>query len=442
MAFAGVALLAVVSALLAARHGSWAAPGPLFVGFWAFEVALPTLAGYPGSAWAVASIVGLVLCWAAGSGLAADARRDRCAQRCAVEDVGHRRVGALGVVVAAGAGAGFAAGVLVVYRTGFELSALTTVGGLFDVGSKAAFERYEGRSDSSPTVSALLMLAYLGALSSPRWLLFRPATRRRTLASTSPLIGTVMYSAVSTARTAMVLSLALWTASYIACRTLLDRPVRLRPRMLVRIGCLVAVFGVLFIGIAFIRVGGVSSDQVSEKVLSKVESYAFGYLPAFSAWQSPDGGPTVYFAPRPELWGALTFNGVARFLGADREAGEPYPEFVVVDDRGNKTNIYTLYRGLLEDFGAVGAPLVMTGGGFVSTRAYFALRRRESPVALAAVTAAIAFTFFSSTCSIFFFTNICIALLVDAVIVRTLLGVRPPAPPPERASIRVGTESP
>ena len=323
----------------------------------------------------------------------------------------------------AGSLSGAAAAYMTIRRAGFHLSSILSSGGLYQVGSSVSVQRYSGPpSQASYWVSLLLMVTFMGALAAPRWLLSGERGRFRAVKAALPIVGATLYGAVSTARAAMVVSWVLWAGSYLACRVFLGRPVRLRTATIARIAIGAAAGVLLFVGIAFIRIGGPSA-RGSEKVASKVESYAFGYLPAFSAWQSSLDAPVSYFASQGKRWGDLTFNGATKFVSGNAVDSQPYAEFVTVDEYGNTTNIYTIFRGLIEDFGMAGAGVLMLVAGFIGTRSYDAMRVRRNLGSLLTTTAITSAILFSATCSLFFFTNICAAFLVDAIMMRSIITV-------------------
>ena len=318
--------------------------------------------------------------------------------------------------------AGATAAYMTIRTNGFNLSSVLSLGGLFQVGNSASAQRYSTAPHQAFLPSLLLMVTYVGALTAPRWLLCSAPSRFRRAKAALPILGATLYGAVSTARAAMVISAVLWAGSYLTSRSLLGRPVRLRMATVARIVIGVAAGIVLFLGIAYIRIGGPSAHG-SQKVPTKVESYAFGYLPAFSAWQSSLETPSFVFVSQGERWGDLTFNGVTKLVIHNSIDDEPYPEFFTVDKQGDTTNIYTFFRGLIEDFGIFGAIFLMFLAGFIGTRSYETMnsyRTIGSYVTTTVITSSILFT---NHLPSFFFTNICAAFLVDAVLIRILMTV-------------------
>ena len=417
-----VITLTTLAAFLANRQRSWLAPGPLMAGYWAFALALPTIAGYPGTAGAALTIGLLVSAWSAGA-IAATSQPAgpplRPVRVVAGPEEWHRK--GLGALVAAGTVSGALAAAYTIRSTGSSVTSALSLSGLFQAGNQAAVERYGGTSTlSPPLVSLLLMVTFTGALVAPYWLLCGRRRFPRRVVSMLPVAGAAADAVATTARTGMVIAAALWAGSYVACRALTGNPVRLRVLTVVRVAACAAAGLLLFGAIAFIRVGGPDA-RGAWRVPAKTEAYAFGYLPAFSAWQASEEDPSFQFTPQEPQWGALTFNGIAKYAGADAQDNRPYPESVTVDQQGDSTNIYTAWRGLIADFTLPGAMLFMLAAGFLATRSYMVMLARRTPGSLVAVAAISAAVLLSVAYSPFFFTNVCAAVALDAFVMRRLL---------------------
>lgn len=415
----------VAAAVLTIRQGSWTAPGPLLVGYWVLGLALPSLAGYPGTPGAAITIGLLILAWAAGSmiGSTRIPSRETLPVRI-VADVEMWRRKELGWLMVASGLAGATAAYMTIRAKGFNLSSVLSLDGLFQVGNSASVQRYStAPHQASSLLSLLLMVTFVGALAAPRWLLCSTPSRFRRAKAAVPILGATLYGAVSTARAAMVISAVLWAGSYLTSRSLLGRPVSLRMATVSRIVIGVVAGIILFLGIAYVRIGGPSAHG-SQKVPTKVESNVFGYLPAFATWQRSLEAPSFAFVSRGERWGDLTFNGVTKLVTHNSVDDEPYPEFVAIDKQGNTTNIYTFFRGLIEDFGVFGAIIFMFLVGFIGARSYETMNSSRTVVSYVTTTVITSSILFSNAYSPFYFTNVFAAFLIDAVLIRILMTVQ------------------
>lgn len=113
-----------------------------------------------------------------------------------------------------------------------------------------------------------------------------------------------------------------------------------------------------------------------------VNSYAFGHLFAFSDWFRDYlgiGGSTQEYAnPTFPSWGYWTFAAVGKYIIPGYQLPPGYwIEYFQTPDV--KTNIYTMYRGLIYDFGITGSIAFMTVFGAVASVAYERMLRYEMP---------------------------------------------------------------
>jgi oligosaccharide repeat unit polymerase len=421
---AAIIVLGVIGLILRSQQGSWSAPTPLLVGYWVFALALPSIAGYSSSIGAILIISFLLVAWSTG-GLISSASPIKPSSTRVLAKVTldpkmwHRK--ALGVVMVAGGASATTAAYVSIHNAGYHISEVLSLGGLFQVGNGVSIQRYSPLSPhASPTISALLMITYLGALSAPRWLFCIERSWYSKLLSGIPILGATLYGVTSTARAAMIVAWALWAGSYLTCRALIGSPVRLKLTTITRITISFAIGTALFLAIGYIRIGGPTAHG-SQKVAGKVESYAFGYLPAFSDWAGSLYSPSYNFAPESRTWGDLTFNGISKFFTHNSTDSRPYAEFVAVDSQGDLTNIYTFFRGLIQDFGLIGAAEFMLITGCIAQHCYRKMQLLHTVGSYVTTTAITSTILLTATFSPFFFTNVCIAFCVDIAIVRTTM---------------------
>jgi len=169
-------------------------------------------------------------------------------------------------------------------------------------------------------------------------------------------------------------------ASYFYGGVLVDRIMRgdtsLLNKVTAKAGLTAAI--VLFPIIIFAMV----SRQGEYSLSYVLNSYAFGHLYAFSDWFGGfyDVAPTLnaYSKPADSTWGYWTFMGIGK---------QVYPAYLLppgywaeyLKTGEIQTNIYTFYRGLIYDYGLIGALAFMIIMGTISSVAYNAMLRRTTP---------------------------------------------------------------
>jgi oligosaccharide repeat unit polymerase len=224
-----------------------------------------------------------------------------------------------------------------------------------------------------------------------------------------------VYSAITTARLGFILGACMAVAGYLAMRVVRDGSVpalRLRVQVIGMAGFL-AVLGSSWL-IGLFRLGSTDADA-RDIVRHQMGSYVFASVPAFAqwfpahAWQD-DG--------RPLAWGANSIGGVNLLLtDAELLRTRAYRDQVFVSDEGTSTNVYTMYRGLIQDFGLPGAALALFVMGWATGRAYVLARERRSGVPAAVMACMYTIVLLSMVQSIAMFTAVAGAMVMAVVVI-------------------------
>lgn len=151
------------------------------------------------------------------------------------------------------------------------------------------------------------------------------------------------------------------------------------------------LLGVLFVSMV-LRTGAFDRNSIQE-TKQKMVVYACGHLPAFDGWFEQRVGQLE------PSWGVKTFYGLSNPLGlAKREQGV-FKDYVVLGKPSDKpvphlmdTNVYTLFRFLLEDFGLVGSAVFMLLIGILSGFAWMRVKRWSGQAFFQVVLMAVLFT--------------------------------------------------
>ncbi len=143
------------------------------------------------------------------------------------------------------------------------------------------------------------------------------------------------------------------------------------------------------ISVSFLSRDSFSDFNDAEKVLSQllrsINSYAFGQLYAFSDFFSFYLGikSDINYLNDFNAYGSYTFKSIVDIFGSSDKIFPPgvFEEYYFYKDI-IVTNIYTIYRGLIYDFGGVGAIIFMFEIGFViHSFFYLLLQSRKSLMA-------------------------------------------------------------
>jgi len=403
-----VALGLFVPLLLFSRamQGSWLAPAPLFAAYWSIATFAPLLLldGARVSYRALIYVAAAAWIFALGGMLATAGAG---AQQ--IRPMRQRDGRPLTAVVWIGTVAGLAASVFAVRVNGFSIGQALSLQGLLSVGSTASVNRYSGMVGEGVVTATLLGLAYGAALVAPFRLLL-PGRMPR-LWSLRPLLGVTVYSTLTTERLVLLLGVALTTTGLVAALLVRDGRLPAVSARRVIAGLLaIIVLAATFVAIAFVRVGDYSPD-IQQRIERKLEVYAFGYLPAFSAWvQDRNRAPET-----PLGYGTSSVAGVSYLTGQDRDATRAYNERVTITEGGLTTNVYTGFRNLILDFGTAGGALVVALWGFITGRAYLAARVQRSVVSAAVMASSYSLVLLSNTMLVTTFSNVAAALAFGVI---------------------------
>ncbi len=418
---AAVLCLLAVTAVARRVEGSWFAPGALFAGYWSvWMVAAWVLgAGYTVPAagpWFITAAAAAVLL---GSFLGTKTEPTGPSPR-AVPDQARtalRSARGLGLLGLAGGASGLLATLLIFRQSGFSLSSLTSQTGLFQVGNTLAVQRYSGEGQSLGLVALLLAVNYAGALAAPFLLVIPRSERFRSwwLPVFLPVLGALAFAVVTTARLPMLLGACFTLVSCIVAVSMRQGTLlKLRATQVLGAVASLGAVAAAFIFVAFIRIGP-TSGSVEPIVFNGFRVYAIGYVSSFSQWIDQPSLNAAQATP-PLALGASTFGAPARQLGMNPSLSQAYPDFRQLGrDPGAATNIYTAFRSAIVDFGAPGALVFLAAMGFVAARALSSVLRRAGPVSAVLLVAIYAYFLNSNIQSIFWFTNVCLGIVLAGV---------------------------
>jgi oligosaccharide repeat unit polymerase len=138
---------------------------------------------------------------------------------------------------------------------------------------------------------------------------------------------------------------------------------------------IILFFLVLFLSMVF-RTGKFDIETI-QAISEKIITYAFGHLPTFDIWYTKNIGslnPTG---------GLKTFYGISNLIGiAHRQQGifAEYTTFGKNNFSGLSTNVYTMFRFILEDYGIIGSLLVVFISGLISGFSWLMVKKQTNVI--------------------------------------------------------------
>lgn len=116
----------------------------------------------------------------------------------------------------------------------------------------------------------------------------------------------------------------------------------------------------LFVGSQVARKGiSIGEAGVLKPIITSLRVWFAGNLSGLSIWFDK------VYSPQPLAWGTFTFGGLTELLGFNYRKSGVYETCFDVSGNFEYTNIYTLFRFLIDDFGFMGSLLFTLAAGFV-----------------------------------------------------------------------------
>jgi oligosaccharide repeat unit polymerase len=254
--------------------------------------------------------------------------------------------------------------------------------------------RYADELEGASIARLSIITAYLGAVIGGLRVACVPHKWRVVALA---LLPSVLIAITQAARWHLMLSLALFYGGVLVYRIASGR-LRLVEGRLVSLG----IAGAVLAGITAVSflAKGVTGDLLSYYFAS----YSSGHLYAFSDWFAYTIGhrSQLGYAAEPASHGFYTFATLFKLAGSQRVVPLGVYDDYYYYGEVLTSNVYTMFRGLIMDFGILGSFLFMFGIGLVFHGAFHALLKEEQPVVTAAAFVfMMGFSFSSFTVSMF-----------------------------------------
>lgn len=374
----GALVLALLGATRLAKRDqpSWLHPGLLWPLFWAIYglVSFIVMAPYPVAAAAFAWVaLSSVVVLAGGSAATTLARRLQMSSDGQNVGAGREPAKALNaqiisVLILACFAVGAASIVILWRSTSAGATSEANFETFLEVARETTIQRYT-LGESGPDISRYLIIGfYTGCMLGGVFLLHGRGFYHYALCLL-PVADSFIYSSIMTTRASFVFGLLFFMSGIAA--ELVRQGVVIRRLLTVR-RALLAVSGVLLLMIWFAvsryyRGGITTTDALfdMDTLAGQFQEETFtmlGTLPVFSVFVERGLEGDAEFGER-------TLFGVLRWFGVGSREQGLYREFVTFDDK-TSSNVFSIYRGLIEDFGWMGSLIFLGITGFVSGWAY------------------------------------------------------------------------
>lgn len=281
---------------------------------------------------------------------------------------------------------------------GFSLQALLDMREILEMNKGISEDRYAGAEYSNVINQFFLIFCYAAPLFGG--FCYRMVNKLTKAICIITLIPGMFIALTQSMKMGMITGFILWFTGYFICSFTYGLSLNIKFRNIIYslIG-LFGFFGILFISMVF-RTGEVSEKTVLD-ISQKFITYALGHFHCFDMWY------TSYESKELAL-GTKTFMGLSNVLGLEERSQGVYTEFYQIGQNGyyGISNIFTIFRSLIEDFGEAGTALFMVITGIITKISMKNLICKNSIyLNQVGVTAAYAYLMWSFATSFFAYTS-------------------------------------
>ena len=263
-------------------------------------------------------------------------------------------------------------------KNGFSLSNILNLDDLMDMNHEMAEDRYASDLNSSPIDRVFSFFIYLAPLCGGTFYHFLKGKKWFSVISILPGLFTALTAG---AKMGFITSVELWLTGFIMGSLFTGTKLKMKRSFVGLALGAVAFIAVLLLSMMF-RIGEVSVE-VFQIVTDKMVIYAIGSVPAFDQWFD-----TNAFHLSSWSFGAKTFYGISNAIGLMKREGGVYSDLAVVSVMGGSTNVFTIFRALIEDFGVIGSIMFSFVVGAFNQLLFNTLRAKRYPLLCGSLLAA------------------------------------------------------
>jgi oligosaccharide repeat unit polymerase len=279
-------------------------------------------------------------------------------------------------------------------------------------------ERYNGVS-LPRNIMICLSVTFSGTLAGGFLLVHNRNIYLKAL-SLVTFIPVLMFTMIYTARAPLIFQIVMFLASLVVSSIALKGvSIQLFSPKLMLWGTVSALglFSVFMVTQMFRSEAGFNPEQLLA-TFNHLRVWFFGNLSGFCMWY--DLGMPV---DHPG-WGSLTFGGFYEMMGLSTRKLGLFETFMDISGKNDLSNIYTLFRLLIEDYSLYSIHLIWLILGFVSARLYFGIASGKL-LYIPVLAAVYAFLFCSFITSLYTYNTNIFAFIIFGVVFTSLIAFKP-----------------
>ena len=221
---------------------------------------------------------------------------------------------------------------------GFRLSSLTSISALAKINNIIAVARYSGKGIVSGVTQILLIFVYAAPACGGFALVWSERFSQK-IWSVVTMLPSILMVLFTNTKAVVIGAAIIWGSAYLVAYIVKYKhaPAIRGKTVLPLLGIIMLFFVFLFFSMT-LRMGEISLKTIMT-AQRKLLIYAFGEVQSFDWWCA-----NVYDGNH--RFGAATYLGIANALGVAHKIQGVYTDY-----EGTASNVFTMFRGIVEDFG-------------------------------------------------------------------------------------------
>lgn len=281
---------------------------------------------------------------------------------------------------------------------GFSLSSFSSISSMAAMNNSIAVDRYGGGGNSSHGVfdTLLLTFVYFAPMIAGFILPYLNRGKDKILICLS-FVPALLVLLTENTKAVFIAVAIFFLAAYVVSSLMLYGKLGLNPKRIIIIIALLTAMLALLLFSMMLRIGSIDDASLNAAIL-KFGNYAFGHVAAFDNWL-----PSNMF-PLDLGFGYNSLIGVARFLFSGTRVQGIYRDYY----RGEElvTNVFSYFRGFVQDFGSIGSLLVAFFLFAIAGYAFYSLKNGDKHSLMCVVLLLMAYcTIFYYIVSLFSYTS-------------------------------------
>ena len=274
---------------------------------------------------------------------------------------------------------------LQVYTNGFGFENFLSIDSLAEMNHEFAVNRYSGNGMEGGIIGAVISILNAMVYAAPLCGGFSypyTNTSKKKILSIFSLSPSILVTLTNNTKAGMIGSFLLFFSSFFIgyyCKYNSWPKIKLKKIILGIIGFFLFLGSMLFSMV--LRMGSVDLSTLA-MAFQKIIVYAFGNVQSFDIWFSR------YAGDESNLYGMMTFLGIADTLGLIERVQGVYSSLM-----DSASNVFTVFRGLISDFGILGGMVFVALLGLLLRVAVNSIHKSFNPCISATFSISVLFFF-------------------------------------------------